>query len=71
MKKNIGTTDGVIRILLVVVIAILLLTRQIEGIVGIGLAILAIMLLGTSILKTCPLYLPFNISSRKDVRAGN
>ena len=67
MKKNIGTTDGVIRILAVAVIAILLLTGQIEGLAGIALAVLAMVFLGTSIVRTCPLYLPFNISTRKDI----
>ena len=67
MKKNIGTIDGVIRILSTVVIAILLLTGKIEGLIGIALAVLAMVFLGTSILRTCPLYLPFNISTRRDV----
>ena len=65
MKKNVGTADRVVRILAAMAIASLLLTGQIQGVAGTVLGILAIVFLGTGIVRTCPLYLPFKISTRK------
>jgi hypothetical protein len=65
MKKNMGTEDRVIRTLLAVVFGILILTGQVTGTVAIILGILAVVFLGTSAVSSCPLYLPFNISTCK------
>lgn len=67
MKKNIGSADKIIRIVLAVVLGILILMGQIEGTAAIVLGIIAVILLLTSMVGTCPIYLPFNISTRKDV----
>lgn len=48
-------------------IAGLLLTGQIEGVVTTVLGVLAVVFLGTSLVSFCPLYLPFKISTRKEV----
>ena len=66
MKKNKGSIDRTIRILAAFVIAILLLKGQIEGIVAIVVGALAVVFLATSLVGTCPLYLPFKISTRKE-----
>ena len=66
MKKNKGSIDRTIRILAAFVIAILLLKGQIEGIVAIVVGALAVVFLATSLVGTCPLYLPFIISTRKE-----
>jgi uncharacterized protein (DUF58 family) len=59
MKLNIGTTDKVIRIALAVAIAAL-------GIVfNSWLGLIAIVPLATALVGTCPIYLPFGISTRK------
>jgi di/tricarboxylate transporter len=65
MKKNMGTTDKVIRILVAVVILVLFLTDVISGTLAVILLILAGVFVVTSLLGFCPLYLPFGLSTRK------
>jgi hypothetical protein len=66
MKKNMGTIDRVIRILIAVVIGILYFSHVISGALGIVLLVLALVFVLTSLLSFCPLYLPFKLSSNKD-----
>jgi hypothetical protein len=63
MKKNIGTIDKVVRILITVVIAILFFTHVLSGTIGIILLILAAIFVLTSLISFCPLYLPFGINT--------
>ncbi len=63
MKKNMGTSDRVIRILLAAVIAVLYLTGTVAGTLGLVLMILAGVFLLTSLVSFCPLYAPFGIST--------
>ena len=65
MKKNMGTIDKVIRILIAVVVIVLFLTDVISGTLGIILLILAGIFVVTSFLSFCPLYLPFGLSTKK------
>jgi len=65
MKKNMGMTDRIIRIILAVVVAVLYFTDQITGVAAIILGILAIIFLLTSLVGFCPLYVPFKLSTRK------
>jgi hypothetical protein len=65
MKKNMGTIDKVIRILVAVVIAVLYFTNVISGTLAIILFILAGIFIVTSLIGFCPLYYPFGISTRK------
>jgi len=65
MKKNMGSVDRIIRILVAVVIAILYFTHQINGTAAIILGVLAVIFVATSFMSFCPLYLPFGISTRK------
>lgn len=65
MKKNMGTTDKIIRIALAVLIAILYFTNVISGTWAIILGVLAAIFLVTSLVGVCPLYMPFGISTRK------
>jgi hypothetical protein len=67
MKKNMGTADRAIRVLAAIVIAVLLLTGQFGGVLATVLGILAIVFLVTSAISFCPLYLPFKISTRKNM----
>jgi hypothetical protein len=65
MKKNMGNTDKVIRILVAVVIAVLYFTHQINGTLAIiGLVVSGIFIV-TSFMSFCPLYWPFGISTSK------
>jgi uncharacterized membrane protein len=65
MKPNMGTTDRIVRFIFAIVVAILYFTGQISGTLGLVLGIIAIVFLATSFIGTCPLYLPFGISTRK------
>jgi len=65
MKKNIGSADKVIRLILAAIIATLYFTNTITGTLGIVLMVLAAVLVLTSFVNICPLYLPFNISTCK------
>jgi len=65
MKKNMGTIDKVIRILVAVVVVVLYFTRLISGTLAIILLILSGIFIVTSFLSFCPLYLPFGLSTRK------
>ena len=65
MKKNIGTVDKVIRILIAVVVVTLYFTNVISGTLAIVLLVLSAVLVVTSLISICPLYLPFSFSSRK------
>ena len=65
MKENMGTIDRILRLALVVVIAILYFTDVITGTWAIVLLVLSGVLLITSLLGVCPLYMPFGISTRK------
>ncbi|HEY1054381.1 MAG TPA: DUF2892 domain-containing protein [Emticicia sp.] len=65
MKKNMGSTDRVIRLLVGVIIAVLYFTHIISGTLAIILGALAIVFLLTSFISFCPLYLPFGINTFK------
>ncbi len=65
MKKNMGTIDKVVRILVAIVIAGLYFANQISGTAAIILLILAGVFILTSFMSFCPLYYPFGISTRK------
>lgn len=65
MKKNIGNTDRIIRIVLAITLSILVATHVISGTVGIVLLLVSIALVVTSMIRTCPLYLPFGIRTFK------
>lgn len=65
MPKNMGFIDKIIRLIIAVAIAILYFTGQISGVAAIVLGIIAIIFIATSIIGTCPLYLPFKINTNK------
>jgi hypothetical protein len=63
MKKNMGNTDRIIRVIIAAVIAILYFTNVIPGTLGVVLLILAIIFVLTSLISFCPLYAPFGIKT--------
>jgi hypothetical protein len=63
MKKNMGTTDRVIRFIVAAVIGVLYYTGTISGTLGIVLLVLAGVFVLTSFISFCPLYAPFGIST--------
>lgn len=65
MKKNMGTIDKVIRILVAVVVVVLWYVNVLSGTLAIILLALSAIFIVTSFLSFCPLYLPFGLSTRK------
>lgn len=64
MKKNLGTTDKVIRLLAAAVILVLYFTQVITGTMAVVLLVVAGLLILTSVVSFCPVYWPFGISTR-------
>lgn len=56
MKKNMGTADRIIRILLAAVFAYLYFSATVTGTAGIILLVLGGVFLATSLVSFCPLY---------------
>lgn len=65
VKKNMGTTDQIIRLAVAVVLAVAYFTGTISDTLGLIGLIVAVIFVITSIFSFCPLYLPFGISTKK------
>lgn len=65
MKKNMGTIDRIIRILLAIVVIVLYLNDSITGVAAIILGIVAFVFIVTSLIGFCPLYAVCKISTMK------
>jgi hypothetical protein len=65
MKKNMGTIDKVIRILVAAVVVLLYFTHVISGTLAIILLAVSAIFVLTSLISFCPLYLPFKINTGK------
>ena len=64
MKKNMGSIDRVIRVLAALIVLVLYLTGQLTGVAATVLGILAVVFVLTSAVGSCPLYLPFGLTTR-------
>lgn len=56
MKKNMGSADKIIRIILAAVFAVLYFTGTVTGTLGVVLLVLGGVFLATSLVSFCPLY---------------
>jgi hypothetical protein len=65
MKKNMGSIDKVLRILVAIAFVILYFTNVVTGVWGIVMLVIAAIFVITSIIGICPAYLPFGISTCK------
>jgi uncharacterized membrane protein YGL010W len=63
MKPNMGNIDRIVRLVVAILIAVLLFTNVISGTLGIIALVLAGVLVLTSAISFCPLYLPFGLST--------
>jgi len=63
MKKNMGTIDKVIRILLAIAVIVLYMNDSITGVAAIVLGIVAFIFIVTSLIGYCPLYAVCKIST--------
>ncbi|MDX9906575.1 MAG: DUF2892 domain-containing protein [Bacteroidales bacterium] len=65
MKKNMGSADKVIRLLLAAVIILLFIFNVVSGILGYVLLAVAFIFIVTSMVSFCPLYTIFGIKTCK------
>ncbi len=65
MKKNLGTLDRTIRIVVALAVGVLLLTGTLSGVTGIVLGVVAVVFLLTGAVSFCPLYAMFKWSTSK------
>ncbi|HEU4609138.1 MAG TPA: DUF2892 domain-containing protein [Chitinophagaceae bacterium] len=63
MKRNMGTADRVIRLLLAAVFGLLYFSKSVTGTAGIILLVLGIVFILTSLVSFCPLYTIFGIKT--------
>ncbi|WCT75748.1 DUF2892 domain-containing protein (plasmid) [Sphingomonas naphthae] len=63
--RNIGTTDRIIRLLVGLAILAAYGLGLIGGTLALALGAVAAVLLITSLIATCPAYLPFGVSTRR------
>ncbi len=64
MTKNMGKFDRLFRLVVVVAIGAAYAMGQLSGTLAIILGVVAVMFLLTSLIGTCPAYLPFGLSTR-------
>jgi hypothetical protein len=64
MTKNMGNLDRAVRLVVVLAIGIAYLMGQLSGTLAIVLGVVAVAFLLTSLVGTCPAYLPFGLSTR-------
>ena len=65
MKKNMGGTDRLLRLIVAAVVVALYFFGVIEGTLGFVLLILSAIFVLTSFVSFCPLYTPFGINTCK------
>lgn len=63
--KNMGSADRILRVVVALIVGVLFLMEVITGTLAIILLIVAGIFLLTSLVSTCPLYLPFGIKTSK------
>jgi hypothetical protein len=63
MKKNVGKIDKVIRIVFAIAVITLFLTNVISGVLGMVLLAVSAILVITSIVGICPLYIVMGLNS--------
>lgn len=56
MKKNMGNTDRIIRVIAAIVFSVLYFTGTVTGTAGMVLVVLGAVFLATSFISFCPLY---------------
>lgn len=65
MKKNMGSADRIIRVIIAAIVGILYFTETISGTIGIILLVLAGVFVLTSLISFCPIYALFGIKTCK------
>ncbi|MBW6498862.1 MAG: DUF2892 domain-containing protein [Bacteroidales bacterium] len=64
MKTNVGNLDKTIRVIAAIIVAILVYSDVLNGVPAIILSVVAIVLVLTSMVSICPLYLALGINTK-------
>ncbi|MCB9169114.1 MAG: DUF2892 domain-containing protein [Flavobacteriales bacterium] len=64
MKKNMGSVDRIVRIMLAVVFGVLYYTGVVSGTLGIVLLVLGAVFLLTALVNWCPIYAALGLRTR-------
>lgn len=70
MAKNMGRSDRILRLAAAAVIAALLIGGALKGTLAIILALLAAILVITTFVGFCPLYVPLGLSTKGGKKGG-
>jgi hypothetical protein len=65
MKKNVGSADKIVRILLAVLFAVLILTNVVTGWLAIVLGISGVVFLITALMNFCPIWFALKVNTNK------
>jgi hypothetical protein len=65
MKKNVGSTDKIVRLVLAAIIAALYTLGYVSDTLGIVLLIIAVIFAATSFINFCPIYKIFGTNTCK------
>lgn len=65
MRQNMGTIDRAIRVIVAISVGLLWYTGVISGVAAMILGAISIVLVATSLIGSCPLYMPFSFSTKK------
>lgn len=63
MKKNVGTIDQIVRLVIALVLIMLTITGVVSGTLGIVLTLVGAVVALTAFVRFCPLYWPFKINT--------
>jgi hypothetical protein len=63
MKKNLGTADRIIRLIVAVIFAVLYFGQYVTGTFGIILLVLGVVFALTAVINFCPIYAIFGLST--------
>lgn len=61
MKKNMGSTDQIVRVVIALIVGVLFFTKVISGILGFVLLAVAGIFVLTSAVSFCPIYAVFGM----------
>lgn len=64
MMKNMGNLDRALRLIAVIAIGAAFLLGKLSGTVALILGVVAVAFFLTSLIGTCPLYMPLGLSTR-------
>jgi hypothetical protein len=68
MKKNLGSIDRIIRLVIALVAVVLAATGTVTGTLAIVAGVVAVAMVATSAISWCPIYFPFGWSTKKDAK---